>query len=122
MTTSKYTRHRLVQKINEAFWKRWTEDYFPSHIVQQKWHAQHRNMKVGDIVMIQESGKIMGKWKLGRLVKAEASIRDGLVRKVDVQCKSPESQTSIIMTRAVQRLVDIAPVDEDQDYNDTNIK
>ena len=118
MTTSKYTRHRLVQKINEAFWKRWTEDYFPSLIVQQKWHARHRNMKVGDIVMIQESGKIMGKWKLGRLVKAEPSLRDGLVRKVDVQYKSPESQTSIIVTRAVQRLVVIAPVDEDQDYNE----
>ena len=115
LTTNKYMRHRLVQKISETFWKRWTEDYFPSLLIHQKWLANHRNLQIGDIVLIQESGKIKGKWKLGRIINAEPSLRDGLVRKVDILYKNPDSRSSTVVTRAVQRVVVIQPVDEDNE-------
>ena len=46
LTTNKYVRHRLLQKIGDSFWRRWTEDFFPSLIIQQKWHTRHRNSLV----------------------------------------------------------------------------
>ena len=62
-------RHEFVQKIVDAFWKKWTRDHFPSLIVQQKWHTAQRNLMVGDIVLIQVANQITGNWKLGRVSK-----------------------------------------------------
>ena len=118
LTTNKYMRHRLLQKIGETFWQRWTEDFFPSLIVQQKWHTRHRNLLIGDIVMIQDSGKIKGKWRLGKVVKADPSSRDGLVRQVEIMYKNPESKSFIKVMRAVQRVVVISPIDHDQEYDE----
>jgi len=115
LTTNKYVRHRFVQKITEAFWCKWTEEFFPSLIVQQKWHTQHRNVKVGDVVLVQDSGMIKGKWRLGKVIKADASPRDGFVRKVDIQYKNPDAKSFITITRAVQRIVVIVPIDEDDE-------
>ena len=68
--------------------------------------------------MIQDSGKVKGKWKLGKVTKAEPSQRDGLVRQVDIQYKNPESNSYIAITRAVQRVVVVSPVDHDEEYDE----
>jgi len=47
-------RHDFIQKIVNAFWIKWNPFYFPSLIIRQKWHVQHRNLKEGDIVLIQD--------------------------------------------------------------------
>ena len=72
---------------------------------------------VGDIVMIQDSGKIKGKWRLGKVVKADPSSRDGLVRQVEIMYKNPESRSFIKVIRAVQRVVVISPIDHDEEYD-----
>ena len=119
LTTNKYVRHRLMQKIGDTFWRRWTEDFFPSLMIQQKWHVRNRDLKVGDIVMIQQdSGKVKGRWRLGRIVKAEPSNRDGLVRQVQVEYRNPESKSAINVMRAVQRVVVVSPVEHDEDYDE----
>ena len=119
VTTNKYVRHKLMQKIGDSFWRRWTEDFFPSLIIQQKWHVRNRNLRVDDIVMIQqESGKVKGKWRLGRIVRAEPSSRDGVVRQVEIRYKNPESKSFSTVTRAVQRVVVISPVEHDEEYDD----
>ena len=43
---------RLCLQIVDAFWRKWTSDFFPSLIVQQKWHTKKRNLRVGDVVLI----------------------------------------------------------------------
>jgi hypothetical protein len=113
MTTNKYERHRLVQQVTATFWRRWTEDCFPSLLIQQKWHARHRNLQMGDIVLVRESGKIKGKWKIGKVVKADASARDGLVRQVDVSYKNPNLKAITVITRPVQQVVVVHPADAD---------
>ena len=119
MTTNKYVRHNLMKKIGDSFWKRWTEDFFPSLLIRQKWHTKYRNLQVGDIVMVQqESGKIKGKWRMGRIVKAEPSNRDGVVRQVDIQYKNPDSKSFIKITRAVQRVMVVSPVEHDEEYDE----
>ena len=112
VSSSKYQRFKFVQRITDAFWRRWTEDYFPSLIIQQKWHAPHRNIKQGDIVIVQDSNLIRGKWRIGRVTKAEPSLRDGFVRNVEIEYKNPNSKKYLTITRAVQRLIVLVPVDD----------
>ena len=116
-TTSRYNRHRFVSKITESFWRKWQEMYFPTLVIQQKWHAKKRNVKVGDIVLVQDSGMIKGKWKLGKVIKADPSTRDGCVRTVDIQYKALDAPNMVTITRPVQRICIILPVEEeDSDF------
>ena len=112
LATNKYQRFKFVQRLVDSFWKRWTESYFPSLIVQQKWHTSQRNVKVGDIVIVQDSNLIRGKWRLGRVTKAEQSLRDGYVRNVDVEYKNPSSKNFLSVTRPVQKLIVLVPIDD----------
>ena len=66
----------------------------------------------------QESGKVKGKLRLGRIVKAEPSDRDGAVRKVDIQYKNPESKSFVTVTRAVKRVFVISPIEHDVEYDE----
>ena len=54
-------RFEFVQQIVNAFWRKWIRDFFPSLIVQQKWHTKKRNVRVGDVVLIQDSNLVWTK-------------------------------------------------------------
>ena len=116
-------RFYFVQGIINAFWNRWTRDFFPSLLIKQKWHTCKRDVKVGDIVLIQDSNQVRGKWKLGRVVTANPG-KDGKVRKVEIQYKNPvlnekvqiyKGRGYVTVERPVQRLVVIVPVDEEDE-------
>ena len=81
--------------------------------MRQKWHVSKRNVKVGDVVLLQDSNQVRGKWKLGRIVEAEPGLRDGFVRNVVVEYKNDDSKKFERVSRAVQKLVVIVPMDED---------
>ena len=74
-------RFNFVQSLVDAFWVKMTRFYFPSLIVEQKWHTTSRNVCVGDIVMVQDSNALRGEWRLARISKTHPSA-DGKVRKV----------------------------------------
>ena len=104
---------------SDAFWAKWIRDYFPSLIVQQKWHTAQRNLIVGDIVMIQDSNLVRGNCRLGRVSKTKPGD-DDKVRNVEVQYKNLKigkpvgkcsRQDYVTIERAVHRLVVILPVD-----------
>ena len=103
----------------DAFWAKWIRDYFPSLIMQQKWHTAQQNLMVGDIVMIQDSNLVRGKWRLGRVSKIKPGD-DGKVRNVEVQYKDLKigepvgkctGQDYVTIERAIHWLVVILPVD-----------
>ena len=79
-----------MQNIISSFWGKWTQCYFPSLMLQHKWHHQKRNMKIGDIVIIQDKNLVRGEWRLGR-VSTALSDDNGIVGNVDVQSKHKES-------------------------------
>ena len=91
------------------------ESYFPSLLIQQKWHTSYRNVKKGDIVLVQDANLIRGKWRLGRVTEAEASLRDGFVRNIKLQYKNAESKNYLTMTRPVQRIIVLLPVEHQCD-------
>ena len=81
-------------------------------------HKISRNIQVGDLVMIADSGKIKGKYKLGIVVATTVS-NDGLVRSGTVQYfvrrGVAETWSAERVTRSVQRLVLILSVEEQTD-------
>ena len=110
-------RYMFVQQIVDAFWVKWTRFYFPSLIVRQKWHVDRRNLCVGDIVLIQDSNTVRGRWKMGRICNVYPGS-DGKVRNVEVEYKcNPDSKVFIKINRPVQRLVLLLPCDDNGDDN-----
>ena len=91
--------------------------YFPTLIIEQKWHTAKRNMQVGDIVLVQDSNAIRGQWKMAEEVEAKLR-RDQLVRDVTLRYKNqgPEGQykgsRDTLIKRSVHRLVVLLPKEE----------
>ena len=111
----------------EGFWKRWIKEYFPSLLVRSKWHTSKRNVKVGDIVLIQDTTLGKSKWKIGRISNVYPGS-DDKVRNVDVEYKNlgedrcasayfGKGYTTI--KRPVQRLIVLLPVDDEDVTNDS---
>ena len=103
--------------IVNAFWKKWTRDFWPSLLVRQKWHFERRNLCVGDVVILQDSNAIKNYWKLGEIVVAGKS-KDGKVRNVSIRYKPRKEGVNykglkdIIVTRSAHKVVVILPVEE----------
>ena len=114
-------RFEFIQRIIDGFWKKWTTLHFPNLIVRQKWHTAHRNLKSGDVVMIQDSNLIRGQWRLG-IVSNTFPSADGKVRRVEVRYKNArpgeavtkyEGRGYVTVERPVHRLVVLLPKGED---------
>ena len=103
-------RYHLVQNLVNSFWERWTELCAPGLVVQRKWHTAHRNLKRGDVVVVADRNVLRGDYRLG-LIKEVFPDSDGKVRKVSLVFKANQA----VVTRAVQRLALLVPVDERTD-------
>ena len=82
--TAAHTRFHLVQSITNQFWKIWNKLYFPTLIIRQKWHTARRNIKVGDVCVMQDSNHLRGEWRLV-LVTSTFPDEHGVVRNVEVK-------------------------------------
>ena len=117
--TNTSSRYHLVQSVVEDFWKRWTELYAPTLLVQRKWHAERRNLRPGDVVIVADKNMLRGDYRLG-LVKEVFPGEDGKVRRVATQYKSYRTgeraheyrgARDTIVSRAVQRLALLVPAE-----------
>ena len=102
-------KHRFdfIQSIVAQFWKRWTREVFPNMVLQKKWHTASRNLQSGDVVLVQDSNALRGKWRLGKVINGIPS-EDGKVRRVVIQCLS-ETGLKQEIERPPQRLVLLVP-------------
>ena len=110
-------RYRLISHITTSFWHRWSTEVSPSLIVRQKWHVKSRNLKKGDLVMIAESSKLKSKYKLAVVEEPKVSrdniVRSALLRYNNISNLNNELRARPVrVTRSVQRLVLILPVEE----------
>ena len=102
-------RFAFTQSVISAFWRRWQREVFPSLVIQSKWHTERRNVSAGDVVLLQDSNLVRGKWKMAVVESAELS-KDGVVRHVTVSYSTPAG-TREEVRRAVQRLIVLVPAD-----------
>ena len=101
-TSNLNKRHEFVQKIVDAFWKRWIRDYFPSLPIRQNWHVEKYNVKVGDVVIIQDSNLVRGSWRLGQLSNVFPGD-GGRVRNVEIQYKKSSTNEQVNMFSGLER-------------------
>lgn len=62
------------------------ERLFPNTCGKKKWHHCHRNMKIGDIVLVQDNRISSGVWKMAEVVEATPG-KDGKVGYVCIRYK-----------------------------------
>lgn len=85
-TKNPKNRVEFIQRIVDTFWKRWTNDVFPSLMLRKKWSTSRRDVRVNDIVMTVEENAVRGKWTIGRIT----SVHPGADSKVrNVTLKTP---------------------------------
>ena len=118
-------RFRFIETLMQTYWKRWHTLYFPTLLLQQKWHVESRNLRNGDIVLVQDAKSLRGQWKLAEVHSAEPG-KDGKVRNVELRCKYQDGQqmykgwNDAFINRSVHRLVLILPKEERYEYDDIN--
>ncbi|XP_031560858.1 uncharacterized protein LOC116296887 [Actinia tenebrosa] len=124
------TRYHLVQAVTDDFWKRWTELYAPSLVVRRKWHTSNRNLLPNDVVIVADKNTFRGEYRLG-LVKEVFPSKDAKVRRVTVTYKNYQVEEDVreykgakdvTVSRAVQRLALLVPVDYDPAQAVTDFK
>ena len=103
-------RHDYVQSVVSCFWKRWMNEVFPNMVMRPKWHTEHRNLEVGDVVLVQDSNAIRGQWKMA-LVEEVMASDDGKVRRVMIEYNTERGTRSRI-ERPVRKLILLAPAKE----------
>ncbi|XP_076043711.1 uncharacterized protein LOC143026818 [Oratosquilla oratoria] len=47
-------RLEFLNSIVTGFWRKWQRDFFPTLLVQQRWHVVKRNLRVDDLVEIHD--------------------------------------------------------------------
>ena len=110
-------RYQFINQIVDSFWRKWQRDFFPTLLVRQKWHVNTRNVKVGDIVLVQDKNALKGVWKLAQIIKTSYGS-DNMVRNVTLRYKITKSdskytgQPDSYMDRSVRSLVIILPIEE----------
>ena len=82
-------RVKFVQRIVDSFWRRWTRDVFPLLVPRRRWNVEKKNVQVEDIVIVQDSSAIQGKWKVGRVIEVFPG-KDKRVRNVKVKTATGE--------------------------------
>ena len=120
---SNVSRFNLIQNLADVFWKHWTELCAPSLVVHPRWHTSQRNLKPGDVVLVfDDSSAIRGEYRLA-VVRQVYPGDDHKVRKVSLAYKTYKVGEKVaeysgakdqVITRSVQRLVLIVPVDQEE--------
>ena len=109
-TSNSRRRVYFVQRLTDAFWRKWTSDYFPCLLEREKWHHSQRNARINDIVIIQDKDLRRDQWKIGLITEVNVGA-DGRVRRVKVKyCNS--SGTSTVVERPIQNLVILLAAEE----------
>ncbi|XP_059050688.1 uncharacterized protein LOC131845624 [Achroia grisella] len=79
-------RWRLVQKMINDFWNRWSKDYLLHLDKRYKWSIKRSEPDIDDIVIVREENLPPTKWILGRIVEKHAG-KDNITRVVTLKCK-----------------------------------
>ena len=124
---SHYTeRVKLMEKCYQQWWEMWFSQVFPQLVPVAKWRSEVRNMRPGDVVLVQFTSKVPPpKFRMG-IVKSVKTDNKGLVRSCMVAIRPKDarektlpykSKDMLLQEIVVQRLVVYLPL-EDQEVID----
>ena len=110
--TSSYRRFNFTQSVITTFWRRWIREAFPNLVIEHKWHVERRNLRPGDVVLIQDANAVRGHWRKA-LVERAIPSEDGKIRRATLSYRN-DQETRVEVERAAQRLIVLVPKDEKQ--------
>ena len=82
-------RWKHIHHLVDQFWRKWVKMYLPLLQRRVKWVDIHKNLKVGDLILMLDANTPRSLWPLG-LIKEVQAGRDGLVRSVRIRTRSAE--------------------------------
>ena len=94
-TTTRVKQWKLMQKLTEQFWKRWSSDYLNTLHQRNKWKILKDDLKVDDFVLVKERHLLPTHWCMGRVVKVYPG-KDNKVRLAEIKTKAGVITRSII--------------------------
>ena len=117
-------RLRFLEQIKDEFWKKWFAQVFHNLVPCYKWRTQHRNVQVGDIVLLKDSNVLRNEYRLARVHEVMPSP-DDVVRRIKVVYKNLKDTGKSVndatvdlkksrfseTERSVQNIVVIVPAD-----------
>ena len=110
--------YRLVKHVTDSFWHQWSSYVSPALVFRQQWHQKSHNLQVGDLVMMCEASEVKTKYKMGVVehvkMSSDGAVRSATVRYWNIQ-QNPRGEDkvkTVRVSRSVQRLVLIMPVEE----------
>ena len=62
-------RVEFVQRIVDDFWKHWQRDVFTALVPRRKWNADRRNVRVNDVVVVENPNVVGGNWTIGKVIE-----------------------------------------------------
>lgn len=81
---STLSKYQEMQKMRDAFWIRWSSDYLQELQRRPRHNRQHKELKIGDMVILREDNVPPLQWRLGRVVQTHTGS-DGVTRVVSVR-------------------------------------
>ncbi|KAL4103986.1 hypothetical protein QTP88_019299 [Uroleucon formosanum] len=110
---NKLQRWKLVCRMSQGFWRRWSTEYLPQLQVRGKWTKPSREIKIGDLAILKIDNLATMKWSMVRVVDIHPGV-DGVVLVVSVQASN-----GLVTKRPVVKnaLLPGSEEEEDQDSN-----
>jgi len=89
---------RAVEEAYQQFKSVWSRHYLQERAIHYSWRHREDQVKVGEVVLIQEDNKKRVDWQVGLITQVFPSQSDGIVRRASVKTATSTLQ------RPVQRL------------------
>ena len=76
-----------MQLLTHHFWSNWLKEYLPTLTRRVKWQSDYPNVKIDELILLQNHTVRRGLWSFGRIEHIYPG-RDGIVQFFDVQTKT----------------------------------
>ena len=104
-------RYQFIQQLITEWWDKWYSNVLPNLVPCYKWLQRHRSVQIGDVCLIKYGKEKRGKYRLGRVTDVKKG-EDELVRKVVLQYKNEGEKVFRSVSRPIQGIAVIVPVEE----------
>ena len=83
---NRLTRWKLLTKMYQDFWHRWSSEYLARLQQRPKWMKKHIEIKTGDVVLLKDDNLPPAQWSLGRIIETHPGS-DNITRVVTLKTK-----------------------------------
>ena len=77
-------RWKMLTKITQQFWKRWSSEFLARLQERSKWIFKEKNITIGELLLIKNESISPLRWPLGRVIELHTG-KDGKVRVVTLR-------------------------------------